>query len=44
MKEPRPVVKVIRQTAALPQPQPATDDSNPPLPQVGIFAGLSASR
>ena len=41
MKEPRPVVKVIRQTVALPNPSAATDDAHPPLPQVGIFAGLN---
>lgn len=43
MEEPRPVVKLIRRTASLRTPPPNVPeaDPNPPLPQVGIFAGLS---
>ncbi len=41
MEQSRPVVKIVRRTGSMPAPPSSTDDSNPPLPQVGIFAGLS---
>jgi len=37
----RPVVKVVRRTGSMPSPPPCAEDSHPPLPHVGIFAGLS---
>jgi CRP-like cAMP-binding protein len=42
MEDSRPVVKIVRHGGTVPCPPPSLDDGNPPLPHVGIFAGLSA--
>lgn len=42
MEEPRPVIKITRRTASVPNPPPCAGEAGPPLPHVGIFAALSA--
>jgi CRP-like cAMP-binding protein len=41
MEESRPDVKLVRRTGSTPNLPPSAEDMHPPLPHVGIFAGLS---